>query len=246
VELNRVGAVVRAIRIKKRYRQSDVAERAGVSRALVSRVERGHLGEVTLADLMRVGEALEMTLRLVASWRGGDLDRLLNARHAALHESVARHFRKLSSWVIAPEVSFAIYSERGTVDVLAWHEHTRTLLVIELKTEIVDVNELMGRVDVKRRLAPQIGASRGWQPHNVAAWVIIADSSSNRRRVGRHRTTLRAAFPADGRTMRAWLERPSGAPSALSFWSDAHRGDTNQQLATVKRVRRPKTASARA
>ena len=46
--------------------------------------------------------------------------------------------------------------ERGVIDILAWHAATRTLLVIELKTEIVDINELMGTVDRKRRLAATV------------------------------------------------------------------------------------------
>lgn len=35
-----------------------------------------------------------------------------------------------------PEVSFSIYGQRGVIDILAWHAATRSLLVIELKTEM--------------------------------------------------------------------------------------------------------------
>jgi hypothetical protein len=66
-------------------------------------------------------------------------------------------------WSIAPEVSFSIWGERGLIDILAWHAPTRSLLVIELKTAIVDVSGLVGTVDRKRRLAPEIARSRGWQ-----------------------------------------------------------------------------------
>ena len=47
--------------------------------------------------------------------------------------------------MLAPEVSFSIYGERGVIDILAWHPGRRALLIIELKTDIVDVNELVGR-----------------------------------------------------------------------------------------------------
>jgi hypothetical protein len=63
---------------------------------------------------------------------------------------------------VVPEVSFSIFGERGVIDVLAWHAATRTILVIELKTVIADVNELIGNVDRKRRLAPRVAAERGW------------------------------------------------------------------------------------
>ncbi len=141
----RLGAIARAIRIRKALRQSDLARLARVSRDDVSRLERGRLRELRIDVVVRIFEALGGRLDLVPRWQGGDLDRLLNARHAAMHESVARWFLGLAGWEIAPEVSFAIRGERGVVDILAWHAGTRTLLVIELKTEIVDVSDLMAR-----------------------------------------------------------------------------------------------------
>jgi hypothetical protein len=100
-----------------------------------------------------------MRVDLVGRWRAGDLDRLLNAGHSALHESVARYFAgDHPAWTLAPEVSFSIYGERGVVDIVAWHPGRRALLIIELKTDIADVNELVGTVDRKRRLGRRIAA----------------------------------------------------------------------------------------
>jgi hypothetical protein len=150
---------------------------------------------------------------------------------------VARYLVTLPGWVLAPEVSFAVRGERGVIDILAWHSATRTLLVIELKTEIVDLNELVGTFDRKHRLAPEIAQSRGWHPATVAVWVVIADSKTNRRRVQAHRTMLRSAFGLDGRAVRTWLRAPMGGLACLSFWSDARAVRTKSGLATVKRVR---------
>jgi hypothetical protein len=36
--------------------------------------------------LRRIAEALEMRVDVTVRWRAGELDRLLNARHSALHE----------------------------------------------------------------------------------------------------------------------------------------------------------------
>jgi transcriptional regulator with XRE-family HTH domain len=225
-------------------RQSDLAGLAGVSRADVSRLERGRLTNLRVGVVVRVFEALGGRIDLVPRWQGGDLDRLLNARHAALHESVARWFASLPDWQVAPEVSFAIRGERGVIDILAWHASTRTLLVIELKTEIVDISELMGTVDRKRRLAAEIARERGWQPAAVAVWVIVGASRTNRRRVAAHSATLRAAFPVDGRTMRGWLAGPRGPVACMSFWSNDANARVNRELATVKRVRRPRATAA--
>jgi len=191
-----------------------------------------------------MADALGVSLRLVAVWRGGDLDRLINAKHSALHESVAAAALGWKGWVIAPEVSFSVFGERGIIDLLAWHAGTRTLLVIELKTEIVDINDLMGKVDQKRRLAPEVAKERGWFAKSVAVWVIVAESTTNRRRVARHRTVLRAAFPHGGREVDGWLTQPEAELAALTFWSGAPGESFSEPLAVVKRVRKPTVEAA--
>lgn len=136
------------------------------------------------------------------------------------------------------EVSFSIYGERGVIDILAWHATSRVLLVIELKTEIVDFNELMGTFDRKCRLAAGVARSRGWDPVTTSAWVVVAESRSNRRSVAAHNAVLRAKYPADGRTMRGWLRRPGHRVDALSFLPSVHEVRLGRDLRPVRRVTR--------
>jgi hypothetical protein len=189
--------------------------------------------------LRRVAAVLDVRIDLTARWRAGDLDRLLNARHSQFHELVAVRFRSLAGWVSRPEVSFAIYGERGVIDVFAFHLVSQMLLVIELKTDLADINELVGTIDRKRRLAIQIARGQGWavgSATRVSAWVIVADGATNRRRIAAHRTMLRSAFPIDGRAMAGWLLHPVEPVRALSIWSDAHPGNASTSLAAVRRV----------
>lgn len=223
----RIGAAFRAVRLRHRWRQSDVAARAGVSQSLVSLLERGHLDRLSLATLRKVGQALDVRIVLYARWRGGELDRMLSLRHSMLAESVASSFAGLPAWMIAPEVSFSIYGERGVIDILAFHPPSGCLLVIELKSAIVDVNELVGTLDRKARLAPAIARQRGWQAQHVSRWVIVARDKTNLRRIEAHRSMLRAALPDDGRLMRGWLAHPAGSQSALSTWSLSNRSGTS-------------------
>lgn len=223
----RVGAAFRAVRVRRRWRQADVAARAGVSRAFVSLVEHGHLDQVSLETLRSVARILDIRLDLYARWRGGSLERLLSARHSQLAESVAASFALRPGWRIAPEVSFSVYGERGAIDIPAFHEPSRSLLVIELKTQIVDVNELVGTLDRKHRLALGIARERGWHAASVSRWLIVSRDRTNLRRLSAHRAVLRAAFPHDGRSMRAWLCDPRVPVSALSTWPDATPGSTS-------------------
>jgi hypothetical protein len=191
-----------------------------------------------VADLRAIAAALGLRLDVRLSWPGGDLDRVVNATHAALHESVARALGTLEGWTWLPEVSFSVYGERGIIDILAWHAPSRSLLIIELKTVLVDPQELVATMDVRRRLGMRIARERGWDPLTVSTWVVLADSPTNRRRVLRHSGLLRQAFPSDGRTVRHWLRRPAGTLAALSFWSDVTVVNARRVPDRIRRVRR--------
>ena len=234
----RFGAVVRAVRIRRGWRQVDLAEKARVSPSTISRIERGHFDRLSLVVIRRVAAALDIRVDLIARWRAGDLDRLLNAKHSALHEQVARMFRAdLPAWIMEPEVSFAVYGERGVIDILAWHSGRRALLVIELKTDIVDVNDLVGGVDRKRRHARTVAMARGWDPATVSVWVIVAAGRTNRARVAAHGAMLRAAYPTDGRGIMRWLRDPAASVAALSMWQNVQPGTAMADLSSVRRVR---------
>ena len=230
----RFGNTIRAARIKRRWRQKDLSDRAGVSRTAVWRAERGRLEEMTLIAIRRICEPLEIRVELQPRSRGADLDRLVNARHSALHESVARALsRDFPTWEMAHEVSFSIWGERGVIDLLMWHPGRRALLIIELKTEIVDTGELLGTMDRRVRLARKIAEERGWDPLTVSSWIVLAPSRTNDRRIAEHRSVLRSAYPADGRHMRRWLRDPIGSIAGLSRWTEPAK----VAIAPTRRVR---------
>jgi hypothetical protein len=128
-----------------------------------------------------------------------------------------------AGWSVVPEASFSIYGERGSVDILAWHPGRHAVLVVEVKSRIVDVQGLLSAVDRKRRLARQIAAERGWKPHIVGVWLAVADGRTNRRRLGEHRRTFAAALPGDGRGLRSWLRDPTANAAFLSFLPNSPR-----------------------
>jgi transcriptional regulator with XRE-family HTH domain len=231
----RVGTALRAIRVRKRWRQKDPAAKAKVSRTIVGRIEHGQLASVPLGLIRRVAHALGARLDTTVRWQGGDLGRLVNARHSAMHETMARMFGSLDGWTAEPEVSFSIYGERGVIDIVAWHPTYRTLLVIELKTELVEINELMGTLDRKRRLGAAVAHERGWDPVATSAWVVLAEGRTNRRAVSGHETVLRAKFPVDGRRMRGWLRQPNGRVDALSFLPSVNQVRLGRDLRPVRR-----------
>ncbi len=233
---SRIGRGLRAIRIRANSTQKEVANRSNVPRAVIASIERGNLARVRVGQLQAVAVALGADLDLALRWNGTELDRLLNAGHSAMHVLVVGTLTA-AGWEVVPERSFSIWGERGVIDLLAWHAATRSLLVAELKTEIVDVQRLIGTVDRYRRLAPQVVDDLGWEPITVGVWVAVAGSPTNRRRLGEHAAVLRAAFPSDGRTVAGWLRRPSGRLAALSFLSDARVANRTAARSSRRRVR---------
>jgi transcriptional regulator with XRE-family HTH domain len=233
VDLVRLGARLRAIRIARGERLVDVARRSGLSASAVSRNERGKARRSTIETLDRHAGALEASLELNLRWRGADPDKLINAAHSALHELIARLFTRLTGWVALPEVSFSIYGERGVIDWLAWHPATRSLLVIELKTTLIDVQAVLTAIDRYARLASRIARDRGWQPSTVSVWLAFEDSTRNRRAVATHRQVFAAVLPRDGRDIRRWLRQPEGSIRALSFLAISHGVTTRR---TTRRV----------
>ncbi len=228
-----VGRRLRAIRHRLGWRQSDVAARCGVAQDTVSRLERGRLEDVTIRRLRVVAKAVDADVIVTLRWRGGELDRLVDEGHAALVGQVMAWLAELG-WEVQPEVTFAVYADRGSIDVLAWHEASRTLLVVEVKTELTSVEETLRRHDTKARVAARVAAERfGWRPAHVGRLLVVADSSTARRRVDRHDGVLTRAYPERGATARAWLREPRGQAAGLLFVS--HR--TGAHAVARRRVR---------
>jgi transcriptional regulator with XRE-family HTH domain len=234
----RLGAALRAVRVRRHLRQQDVAAAARVSHATVSRLERGRVGSVDLGRLRAVAAVLQVQIDVVARWQGrGDLEQLLDAAHAELQERLARILDGLAGWTYLPEVSFSIYGERGSIDLLAWHAASRSLLVIEIKTRLVDMQDLLATVDRKKRLARSVAADRGWDARHVSTWVVLADTTTNRRRVAEHASVLRAAFPLAAAAMRRWLSEPRGSVGALSFLPMRNAVSSKRSAPGARRVR---------
>ncbi len=237
------GVIVRTTRVRQGKRQVDVARAGKVSAATVGRIERGHFGPISLDAVRRVCATVEIRVELQPRSRGADLDRMLGARHAQLAEAVAKAFLEdWPDWALLPEVSFNIFGDRGVVDLLAWHQGRRALLLIELKTEIVDIGGMIGTLDRKWRRGREIVAPRGWDPLTVSTWLIVAGGRTNERRIAAHRTTLRAAYPDDLRRVRTWQADPDVPIAAMTMWPTGGEQAIAASPVTRVRVRRPRPA----
>ena len=237
MDLVRLGHSYRALRIRKKWRQADLATAAGVTRGMVSLVERGRIDAVPVGALRRVAEALEADLDVRLRWRGEGLDRLLDQAHADLVDEVVQLLQQ-DGWETAVEVSFSMWGERGSVDVLAVHSRTRIVLVVEVKSVIPDSQATLHGLDRKARLAPEIAKARGWACSGVARLLVVGESSTSRRRIAALGATYQVAFPSSGWAVRRWLREPLGGMSGLLFLPYARTGITSTRTTGIQRVRK--------
>jgi transcriptional regulator with XRE-family HTH domain len=237
-----LGLIVRAIRRRLMMRQADVARRAGVHRSTVDLLERGGAGGLALDVLRRILGALEARLEVRPFWRGPHLDRLLDEHHARLAAAWKARLERWG-WLVRAEVSYSRYGERGRNDLFIWHPRLRIVGVIEIKTDMVDSQDLLGPMDVKTRLAPVIAAGLGWRdPAMVVPIVLFKDDRTVRRRVARL-APLFSQFDVVGRAATAWLRKPSLEPmphgllifSDLSYGGVKSLGPVGRERVAVKR-----------
>lgn len=222
----RIGRILRQLRIRKRWRQQDVADAAGVSQSMISLIERGHLATLSIRVLRGVFAAVDARFEGVVTWRGGLVDGLLDEGHARLVGAFARELSR-SGWEVHVEVSFSEFGDRGSIDVLALRRAEGFALVAEIKTRLLAVDDTIRRLDVKTRLAPKIVFDRfGWRPSVVGRILVIEESSTARRRVTSHAGALEVAFPDRGGAVRRWLRRPAGSLRGLLFFSSTNPGGT--------------------
>lgn len=195
-----------------------------MSREAVSRLERGQLLGLTIAAIDHVVRALGASVQLTMRWQGAELDRLLDAAHAALQQATAAVLAQLG-WDVRIEVSFNHFGERGRIDLIAYHPRWRILLVVEIKSAIGDIQDTLGRLDVKVRLARHIANELGWTDvRAVLPFLVIADSRRARRVVAEHEQ-LFGRFDVRGRAALAWLRDPRRSKPTGLLWF-ANRPDS--------------------
>ena len=239
-----VGRALRALRVRRRWRQEDLAAAAGVSQSAVSRAERGQFATMPVGTARALFTALDAGCSLAPWWRSGQLDRVLDEDHAAV-AARAVEFLQRHGWAVNVEVSFAVYGERGSIDLLATRRADGAVLVVEVKTRLMSVEELLRTLDRKVRLATRIVQEReGWRPAVVGRLVVFAEDSTNRRRVERA-SIIASALPLRGAGLAGWLREPVGPAAGVVFLSLSRGRTATRRTVARQRVRRPRPRTNR-
>ncbi len=239
----RLGLAVRARRHRRGWRLCDLAAVAGVGPSICSLLEGGHANRLTVRATRAIAAAVDLPLGWDIGWQRQVIDRLLDADHSAL---AALWTLRLESfgWIVRSEVSCNRYGDRGRIDLLAYHPVHRVLLVIEIKTAIVDAQGLLGNLDVKARVAPFVARGLGWRPRLTVPALIISDGTTARRHVNAL-APLFSRFELRGHAAASWQREPIGSPSGLLTFTKLPPADGVDGRRAVRRGVRPRRLRSR-
>lgn len=222
MERRTIVRALRAVRRRKRWSQRQLGGRIGISKSEMSRWESSALETCSVPELEKWATALNA--HLIVDLRVDGERPMADARHAGLQSWLVGMLRS-AGWIVEPEPSFNVYGDRGRIDVLAYHPVRHIVLVVEIKSRVDDAQELLGRLDVKKRVAPGMARERGWEVAAVVPAVVILEGSTARRHVTMHEA-LFASYQLRARAAMAWLRRPQPpVPTGiLAFVNLAGRG----------------------
>ena len=221
-----VGRLLRMLRIRRGWRLRDVADRAGLSPTTIGRTELGSIASVSIVRAHAAVLDIRVEWRVVG--RGADVARLLDEEHAAIVETIASSLAG-AGWLVEAESSYS-----GRIDLLAFDRASRALAMIEVKTDLADLQDLFGSLNVKARLAPGVSRRNGWPSERVVTVLAVAATAANRSVVGAHPALF---SPFERRWLRGQrLPRLGG--DRLLLWIPATAAGRRSWLAGRRRVRR--------
>jgi hypothetical protein len=162
---------------------------------------------------------------------------MLDREHATLVDQTVA-LLKSEGWATLVEY-FSVFGERGSVDVIGWREDFAALLIAEVKSAIVDQQDLFSSTDRRRRLVPPLLArERGWRALHVGLLLVMPDRTANRDALARHAASFETAFPARSRQIRQWLRKPESTMAGAMFVRNMARPHAKCGTGGPHRIRR--------
>jgi hypothetical protein len=175
----------------------------------VCRVESGAAASLDMVVVGRLFTALGLRSRLeIDDFRLDDRRRQRDGLHALVNGTSARRHGR-DGWRTALEVMIGSDVPYGWIDLLAFREADRALLVQETKTDLPDMGGLQRSVAFYERSARAVARGLGWDARSITVLVVVLDTGAVARRLADNRDLVARAFPAPVRSTLAWLADPA-------------------------------------
>lgn len=198
-----VAALVRSTRTGVRMTQRTLSRRSGVSQSRISRLENLVIDDVSLGEV----DAL-MTALNIRYWLGTDVPRVTKSSRDLIHGWCTAYVaRRLLAhgWHVQREVEIGGDRWKGWIDVLAFDSESGVLVVIEVKTEVVDIGAIERSLNWYQREAPRAAQAFQWPVGSVASALLVLHTAVNERVLIASRQHLSLGFPGRASDLHALI-----------------------------------------
>ena len=225
-QLARLGADLRAARMRRQLTQAQLGSTVGLARSTVSDLERGWGGGHTLDTWQRLALAVDRPMRI--ELRRDPREEPADAGHLAIQELLLR-FGRRAGYHRSFELSTRPSDPSRSTDVGLRDDRARLLILVECWNTFGDLGAAVRSTNRKLAEAAELAiATGGERPHRVAGCWVVRDLPRNRQLVARYPELFASRFPgSSARWVRA-LTEPAGAagrhdpPAELGLvWCDA-------------------------
>lgn len=217
----RIGNGLRDARLALRLRQTDVAQRAGITQAHWSRLERGLEPGASLATLAACAAAVHARLAaFVEAQPGADLPR--DIEHLRRQQAIVT-LATPGGWEATPEAEVPGDRPRPrSIDVLLVRRIRREAAVVEVWDLMLDIGDAMRGLEAKV-LATRERLGPDW---HVEGLLVVRGTRRNRGLVRQLRALFAARYPASSRRwLLALADRDTDMPHGSGFaWTTADGG----------------------
>jgi transcriptional regulator with XRE-family HTH domain len=191
------------------WSQRDLARHAHVSQSTICRVELGRIDSLSIETAARVLDALGVraSLELRAPFVAKN-SRQRDAGHARCLAYVVRRLER-AGWLVRTEVEIVSGSTRGWIDILAFRPSDRTLLVVEIKTELVDLGAIMRQQNWYEREAWAAARRFGWRPTTRIGALMGLGTDATIQRIRDNRQLIAHAFAGTAAQLGDFVNSPA-------------------------------------
>ena len=210
-QLARAGADLREARMRRHLTQALVAERAGIGRMVVSRVERGLGSSVTLDAWQRIGLAVGRPL--VIGLQRDVAGETADAGHLAMQELILRLGRR-AGFDGTFELTTRSAEPWRSIDVGLAQPSRCLLIVVECWNTIGDVGAAVRTSMRKLAETESVAVARwGTAPSIVGLVWVVRATARNRALVARYPEVFGSRFPGSSAAWIATLTEASQPPA---------------------------------
>jgi len=205
------GRLCRDTRIRLDLSQQHLAERVGVSRGYIGKLERGEANP-SLALVETVAEALGLDLTLIGRppvFIGGA--HIRDAVHARCTAYVGRRL-KSHGLLTEREVEIVQGRSHGWIDLLAFDPRSGTLVIVEVKTRLDDLGAMERQLRWYERESRTVARRIGWDVRRTTSWLLVLASDEVDVVLRQHRALFDDTFPRRARELLADVTSHWAAP----------------------------------